>query len=63
MYLTRVAVGETKQAGRPRREEISEKARDAALRLARELGAEKVTMEGVALQSGVAKTTLYRRWP
>ncbi|WP_199233063.1 TetR family transcriptional regulator, partial [Agrobacterium pusense] len=41
----------------------SEKARDAALRLARELGAEKVTMEGVALQSGVAKTTLYRRWP
>ncbi|WJR66329.1 TetR/AcrR family transcriptional regulator [Neorhizobium sp. CSC1952] len=63
MDMTRLTVGETKQAGRPRREEISEKARGAAIRLARELGAEKVTMEGVASQSGVAKTTLYRRWP
>jgi AcrR family transcriptional regulator len=63
MYLTRVAVEETKQSGRPRREDVSEKARGAALCLARELGAEKVTMEGVASQSGIAKTTLYRRWP
>lgn len=63
MDLTRVTVGETKQSGRPRREEISEEARGTALRLARELGAEKVTMEGVASQSGIAKTTLYRRWP
>lgn len=50
-------------AGRPRSLDLSAKAQFAALRLAHELGADKVTMERVSSLSGVAKTTLYRRWP
>src|SRR5438477_6874953 len=41
--------------------------RDRALAAARDIlkehGYAQLTMERVALQSGVAKTTLYRRWP
>jgi AcrR family transcriptional regulator len=37
-------------------------ARATALALAKEVGPEKVTMEGIASRSGIAKTTLYRRW-
>lgn len=37
-------------------------ARATALALAKEVGPRNVTMEGIALRSGIAKTTLYRRW-
>lgn len=47
--------------GRPRRAETDRSIHDAALRLLREHGAGSVTIEAVATESGVAKTTIYRR--
>jgi AcrR family transcriptional regulator len=35
----------------------------AALQLGEELGFDGLTIEGIATRSGIAKTTIYRRWP
>ena len=35
----------------------------AALELGEELGFEGLTIEGIAARTGIAKTTIYRRWP
>jgi len=49
--------------GHDRRRARSEKAiLDAARTLIAERGVEGLTVEGVAARSGVAKTTIYRRW-
>lgn len=49
--------------GHGRRRARSEKAiLDATRELIAERGVEGLTMEGVAARSGVAKTTIYRRW-
>lgn len=48
--------------GRPRREETDRSIHDAALTLLRERGPAAVTVEAVAAGSGVAKTTIYRRY-
>jgi AcrR family transcriptional regulator len=49
--------------GQDRRRARSEKAiLDAARELIAERGVEGLTVEGVAARSGVAKTTIYRRW-
>src|SRR5690349_14284240 len=40
-----------------------ERALSAAIDILRRDGYARLTMERVAAQSGVAKTTLYRRWP
>src|SRR5215213_9526346 len=53
----------THRPGRPRREETDRSIREAALRLLRECGPAVVTVEAVAAESGVAKTTIYRRHP
>lgn len=50
-------------AGRPRKEEATDAVRKAALELAQEGGITSTTIEGIARRSGVAKTTIYRRWP
>ena len=34
----------------------------AALELGEDLGFEGLTVEGIAARSGIAKTTIYRRW-
>ncbi len=49
--------------GRKRSNAATGAVQATALRLARELGPERVTVEGIAVASGVAKTTIYRRWP
>ena len=49
--------------GRPRAEGADEEIRAAALRMLREKGYRELTMDGVAERAGVAKTSVYRRWP
>ncbi|MDM0074077.1 TetR-like C-terminal domain-containing protein [Variovorax sp. J2P1-59] len=50
-------------AGRPRSAEVTRAVRAAALALAYEGGAPFATIERIAASSGVAKTSIYRRWP
>jgi len=49
--------------GRPRREGADEEILSVALELLREKGYRDLTVDAVAEASGVAKTTVYRRWP
>lgn len=53
----------TASAGRPRSSQATDAVRAAALSLAYEGGVQHATVERIAEQSGVAKTTIYRRWP
>ena len=54
---------ENRGPGRPRSTAADEAILDAALELFAEVGYETLSMEGVAARAGVAKTTLYRRYP
>jgi AcrR family transcriptional regulator len=49
-------------AGRPRSPEIDARLVDATLSLLREAGPEAVNIQAVAGRSGIAKTTIYRRY-
>jgi AcrR family transcriptional regulator len=49
-------------AGRPRSPEIDARLIDATLSLLREAGPEAVNIQAVAERSGIAKTTIYRRY-
>ena len=49
--------------GRPRSEEADQAILDATLRMVGEHGVAGTTIEGVAAEAGVGKTTIYRRWP
>ena len=53
---------EGRARGRPRRPETDERLLQAALELMREKGPAGVTFEAVAARSGVARTTIYRRF-
>jgi AcrR family transcriptional regulator len=55
-------MGEPGQRGRPRRPETDERLLVAAAELLRERGPAGVTIEAVASRSGVARTTIYRRF-
>lgn len=48
--------------GRPRRAETDQRIRDAALHLLRSEGPGPVNIDAVAVRSGVARTTIYRRY-
>ena len=50
------------RAGRPRRSDVEARLSTAVLSLLRSGGPGTVTMEAVAAESGVAKTTIYRRY-
>ncbi|MEE4540721.1 TetR/AcrR family transcriptional regulator [Streptomyces sp. V4-01] len=52
-----------KRAGRPRSAEADEAILDATRAALAELGWSGLTLGDVAARAGVAKTTLYRRWP
>jgi AcrR family transcriptional regulator len=49
-------------AGRPRDTTVAERIAQAALQLMREQGPQAVHVDGVAARSGVARTTVYRRY-
>jgi AcrR family transcriptional regulator len=49
--------------GRPRDPQTTASILRATLDLAEELGFDGLSVEGVAARAGVAKTTIYRRWP
>lgn len=49
--------------GRPRREGADEELVAVALEVLRERGYRDFTVDAVAERSGIAKTTIYRRWP
>jgi AcrR family transcriptional regulator len=50
-------------AGRPRDPDVDPRVRDATLALLVERGYSRLRIDDVARASGVAKTTIYRRWP
>ncbi len=49
--------------GRPRNPAVSGRIIDAALELLREKGPDALNIDAVAARSGVARTTIYRRYP
>lgn len=49
--------------GRPRREGADDEILTVALAMLREEGYAALTVDAVAERAGVAKTTVYRRWP
>ena len=54
---------EKRGRGRPRREGADEEILAVTLEMLREIGYGALTVDAVAERAGVAKTTLYRRWP
>jgi AcrR family transcriptional regulator len=57
--------GKSSQAGsgRPRDSAATASILQAAMDIAEERGFDALSVEGVAARAGVAKTTIYRRWP
>lgn len=49
--------------GRPRNKEANQRILKAALELVQRVGFRAVAMEAIAENAGVARTTVYRRWP
>ena len=49
--------------GRPRSEQADQAIVDATLRMLGTQGVAGTTIEGIAADAGVGKTTIYRRWP
>ena len=62
LHLGRV-VADRAGARAPRGNATTQALRGAVRRMLEELGYQALTIEGVAARSGVAKTSIYRRWP
>lgn len=54
---------EKRRPGRPRRDDVDAAILDATIDELEEHGYAAVSIEAVAARAGVAKTTVYRRWP
>ncbi|MGH7726316.1 MAG: TetR/AcrR family transcriptional regulator C-terminal ligand-binding domain-containing protein [Candidatus Eiseniibacteriota bacterium] len=55
--------GESVPRGRPRSQHVEQAVLNAARELIEKGGYAAATIEAIATRSGVAKTTIYRRWP
>lgn len=51
------------EAGRPRNEQATQRVLQAALDAAYSGGAQFATVERISRETGIAKSTIYRRWP
>lgn len=60
---TRSRHGRTRRPGRPREEATEQAITAAAREVLADKGVARMSMEHVAAKAGVAKSTLYRRWP
>jgi AcrR family transcriptional regulator len=60
---TRARNGRSRRAGRPREEATEQAITAAAREVLADKGVARMSMEHVAAKAGVAKSTLYRRWP
>src|ERR1700737_3283793 len=68
-FMTVLATGETaggsapRRRGRPRSIDADRRLLDATRVEVAEAGYDRLTIDAVARRAGVARTTLYRRWP
>jgi AcrR family transcriptional regulator len=60
---TRSRQGRSRRPGRPREEATEQAITAAARQVLADKGVARMSMEHVAAKAGVAKSTLYRRWP
>jgi AcrR family transcriptional regulator len=60
---TRSRHGRARRPGRPREEATEQAITAAARKVLADKGVARMSMEHVAARAGVAKSTLYRRWP
>lgn len=58
-----IAVASSRAPGRPRRPDVEQTVLDAATELLAERGIDGTTMSAVVERSGVARATVYLRWP
>lgn len=61
--VDRGGAGARRSGGRPRDPRVDEAVLAAALEVLAEDGYARLTIEGVAQRAGVARTSVYRRWP
>ena len=59
----RPETGEPNRPGRPRSEPVTDRLLDATLELLAEVGVDGTTIHAVAARAGVARATVYLRWP
>ena len=59
----RADTGEPNRPGRPRSEAVTDRLLDATLELLAEEGVDGTTIHAVASRAGVARATVYLRWP
>ncbi|HEX2832025.1 MAG TPA: helix-turn-helix domain-containing protein [Thermoanaerobaculia bacterium] len=62
--MIRAAMSDAKRGrGRPRRAGADEAILTTALEMLRAIGFQELTVDAIAERTGIAKTTIYRRWP